>query len=210
MENKHLQEISEIRRMMEQSSRFLSLSGMSGIFVGLIALAGSVTAFFYLDYHQRYFNAVKFYQNIGAEDYRNTILFLIADGFIMITAALFAAWFFTSRKARKMGLPLWDNTAKRLLKSLFIPLVAGGIFVLILLYHQLVYLVAPVTLIFYGLALLNASKYTYNDLQMLSYAQICLGLIASFFLGYGLVFWAVGFGIFHILYGIMMYYKYEK
>ncbi len=210
MENKHLQEISEIRRMMEQSSRFLSLSGMSGIFVGLIALAGATAAFFYLDYHQRYFNAMQFYQELGSGNYKLTALFLLADGIVMIAAALFAAWYFTSRKAKKMKLPLWDNTAKRLLKSLFIPLAVGGVFVLILLYHQLIYLAAPVTLIFYGMALLNASKYTYNDLQVLAFAEIILGLIAAFFVGYGLVFWAVGFGIFHILYGIMMYFKYER
>ncbi len=210
MENKHLQEISDIRRMMEQSSRFLSLSGMSGIFVGIVALAGAIAAFFYLDYDQRYFNAMEFYHNLGLGQYRNIVGFLVVDGMLMITGALFAAYFFTSRKARKMNLPLWDNTAKRLLKSLAIPLISGGILVLILLYHQLIYLVAPVTLIFYGLALLNASKYTYNDLQSLAIAELALGLMAAFFIGYGLVFWAIGFGVVHIIYGIVMYYKYEK
>ena len=114
------------------------------------------------------------------------------------------------RKAKRKGLPVWDSTAKRLLLNLLIPLATGGLFCLVLLYHRQVGMIAPATLIFYGLALLNASKYTLNDIRYLGILEIIIGLIASVYIGYGLLFWAVGFGVLHIVYGIVMYSKYEK
>jgi len=71
-------------------------------------------------------------------------------------------------------------------------------------------LIAPVMLVFYGLALINASKYTLNDIRYLGYAETVIGLIACFFVDYGLLAWTIGFGALHIIYGLMMFYKYEK
>jgi hypothetical protein len=58
--------------------------------------------------------------------------------------------------------------------------------------------------------LINASKYTFNDIRYLGFCEIILGLGAAVYVGYGLYFWALGFGILHIIYGAMMYYKYER
>lgn len=138
------------------------------------------------------------------------LLFLLLDSIIVLILAVASATFFTIRNARKKGIPIWDKTAKRLLINILIPLVAGGLFCLILLYHGQIYLIAPATLLFYGLALLNAGKYTLNDVRYLGICEIILGLIASVFIGYGLIFWAFGFGVLHIIYGTVMYYKYEK
>jgi uncharacterized membrane protein YidH (DUF202 family) len=210
MENKHIAEIHEIRKMMESSSRFLSLSGLSGVFAGIIALLGATAAFFYLDYDKRYFDAYEFFTQSKSMKYREIALFLIIDGALMIVGALASAIYFTSRKAKRKGLPLWDTIAKRMIINLAIPLITGGLFALLLIYHQIIYLIAPSTLIFYGLALLNGSKYTYDDLRLLAISEIILGLIATFFIGYGLIFWALGFGVLHIIYGVVMYYKYER
>ena len=65
-------------------------------------------------------------------------------------------------------------------------------------------------LIFYGLALINSSKYTFFEIRYLGIAEIVLGLIASVFVSSGLILWAAGFGLLHIIYGIIMYYKYER
>jgi hypothetical protein len=134
----------------------------------------------------------------------------MADAVIVLALALFFGIYFTTRKARKNGLKVWDHTAQRMVINLFIPLIAGGIFCLTLLYHHLIFLLAPATLIFYGLALINASKYTFNEIRVLGISEIILGLMAAFFIGYGLLFWAVGFGVLHIFYGLMMYYRYES
>ena len=124
--------------------------------------------------------------------------------------SLVTGYIFTLRKAKKQNLNVWDNTTKRMVVSLSIPLVAGGIFCLILIKHQVVGLIAPSTLIFYGLALLNASKYTFNDVKYLGVLEIILGLVSAYYIGRGLLFWAVGFGILHIIYGTVMYFKYDQ
>lgn len=213
-QNEHLKDLREIRSIMERSSRFISLSGLSGVFAGLTALAGTLAIFIYKQdfFLGRYYNGGVFLNQdlISGHELRNFILFLIVDGAITIILAAFFAVLFTIINARKKGLPLWDNTTKRMLVNLLLPLVAGGIFCLVLLYHHLVFLIAPVTLIFYGLALINTSKYTLSELFYLGLCEVVLGLFAAIFVGYGLIFWAVGFGILHIVYGISMYYKYER
>ena len=209
-QKQHLESLSEIRSLMERSSRFISLSGLSGIIAGIIALFGAAAAYWYFDYNIYY---PKYYSNIfdNAGNIKTEFLaFLFTDAFIVLSLALAFGIFFTTRQAKKKGQQIWDNIAKRLLLNLLIPLATGGVFCLILLYHGEVYLVAPATLIFYGLALLNASKYTLNDIRYLGITEIVLGLISSVFAGYGLLFWAIGFGILHIIYGTVMYYKYEK
>lgn len=203
-QKEHLQAITDIRSMMERSSRCISLSGLSGVFAGIFALIGAYLA---------YLQMGSFY-----EDYRNisyldsvsmTIVFLEIAGGVLI-ASLLVGTLLTIRNSKRKGIPVWDNSAKRLLINLGIPLVAGGLFCLVLLYHGIIGLVAPATLIFYGLALLNASKYTFNDIRYLGILEIILGLAASLFIGYGLIFWAIGFGVLHIIYGAVMYFKYER
>ena len=91
-----------------------------------------------------------------------------------------------------------------------IPLTAGGIFIVILLMRGFYDIVAPASLLFYGLALINASKYTLSDVRYLGMCEVVLGLMAAFFAGYGLIFWAMGFGVLHVFYGVSMYIKYER
>jgi hypothetical protein len=207
--NQPLDDLREIRNLMERSTRFLSLSGLSGISAGFIALIGASVAFFLLDYDQRYFEPDNYF---SFRVIRNTgfIPALILDGVIVLIAALVTSFYFTYRRAKKNGLPVWDNTRKRMLIALSFPLVAGGIFCLVLIFHQLVYLIAATTLVFYGLALISASHFSLTELKYLGISEVVLGIIAAIFVGYGLIFWAAGFGLLHIIYGFRMYYKYER
>ena len=200
----HLQDLTEIRSMMERSSRFISLSGLSGIFAGVFALVGAYVAYQRIlqDNTGEYLNLLN-----------NTPLlrFIVVDGIVVLTFSLIFAFYFTARQARKKGLKLWDATSKRLLLNMAVPLIAGGFFCLILL-QQAPDLIDCATLVFYGLALVNASKYTFDDIRYLGYIEIVLGLACGLLNEWriGLLLWAIGFGIFHIVYGIVMYNKYEK
>ncbi|MBN1416619.1 MAG: hypothetical protein JW973_16065 [Bacteroidales bacterium] len=194
---------------MERSSRFLSLSGLSGIAAGLTALIGSGVAFFYLGHDDRYFDSNAYFQNKLYGDMQDGTGFLVTDALIVLFLALGSVIYFTTRKARRNNTKVWNNTSKRLLINVFIPLAAGGVFCIALLINGIFFLIAPATLVFYGLALVHASKYTLPDVRMLGFAEIITGLAASFLVGYGLLFWAFGFGVLHILYGVIMYYKYE-
>jgi hypothetical protein len=205
-----LETLAEIRALMERSSRFISLSGLSGVFAGIFALLGvaALALRFELPYTLEGYQsrAINVYGNPNPDFYR----FILVDALIILVASLAIVILLTTRRARRNNLPIWDKSARRVLWNMFIPLSAGGLFCLVLLMHGFVALVAPATLLFYGLALLNTSKYSLPDIRYLALSEISLGLVGSFFIGYGLFFWAIGFGLFHILYGARMYQKYER
>jgi len=203
-QKEHLQTLSEIRSMMERSSRFISLSGLSGVFAGVFALIGAGLAYMKIRSFEEN------YRVMDIRDVNETVVYLFVLAAIVLIASLSVGVFLTVRNSKKRGIRIWDSTAKRLLINLMIPLGTGGLFCLVLLYHGVIGLIGPATLIFYGLSLINASKYTLNDIRYLGICEIILGLISSFYLGYGLLFWATGFGFLHIVYGAAMYFKYEK
>lgn len=191
--------------MMNRSSRFISLSGLAGVFAGGYAIIGAIVGKGLLDGHN---SAIDSLSPASMDSKILTQLFLLALAVLLL--AIGTAVFLTTRKAKKTNEKSWDSTSKRLLINFFAPLTSGGIFCLILLQYNLIGLIAPSMLIFYGLALIHASKYTFGDLRSLGYSNLVLGLIATQFLSYGLYFWAVGFGFFHIAYGIWMYNKYDR
>jgi len=209
-QNEQLEALTEIRSMMERSSRFISLSGLSGVSAGIFALIGAAVAYYH--FHLGINNSA-LYDYVASSDENSRFdfyVFCFTLGGLVLIASLASGIFFTVRKAKRKGQGIWDSTAKRVLINLFIPLAAGGLFCLELLYYRLVGLVPPATLIFYGLALINASKYTLHDIRFLGICEVILGLISSLFLEYALLFWSLGFGVLHIIYGIVMYVKYEK
>lgn len=203
--------LKDIRNLMERSSRFISLSGLSGVAAGIWALAGAILVFRYLNltpfaHKYIYYQAALGTNKWGLDLY--SFLFLLAA--IVLLGATFSAWFFTNRKAKLNGIPVWDKSSRQLLQHLLIPLAAGGLFCFALLRNGAFGLVAPATLIFYGIALVSAGKFTFKDVSYLGYSEIILGIISAFIPGFGLEFWAIGFGILHIIYGTAMYYKYEQ
>ncbi|MBC8046696.1 MAG: hypothetical protein H7Y00_07875 [Fimbriimonadaceae bacterium] len=210
LENKaYIQDIKEIRSMMERSSKFISLSGISGIIAGIIALAGTAIAWWYLNY--------KLAPEVGTVSMTTNkvielklILFLVIDAIFVLLLAVGFGIFLGLRKSKQLNVPFWNKSAELTMWNLIIPLVAGGIFCLVLYKYNLYLLIAPATLIFYGLALLNASKYTLHEVRYLGICEIILGLICSIMYEYTVIFWAIGFGVLHIVYGAVMYYRYER
>jgi len=204
-----LETLTEIKQLMERSSRFISLSGLSGVFAGLYALAGAYAAYDYLGLEGvGYFSGRFLAENVSSRSEK--LGFLIADAVIILCLAVGTGIYLTTRKAKKDGNSIFDSTAKKLIINLSIPLAVGGIFCLALYFHGAFIFIAPSLLVFYGLALINASKYTRNDIRGFGIVEIALGLLSSFVVGYGLLFWAIGFGVLHIIYGAYMYFKYEK
>lgn len=209
-QQKQLEAIHDIRTLMERSSRNLSISGIAGIIVGILAIACIIIVYLFLGLS---FGKPGYYELVtssNGQDNSTNYQFVLAVFAIVLSASLLTGIFMVKRKAKKLGIPVWDATAQRLLINLAIPLVAGGLYCLVMLYHNHFALVAPATLIFYGLALINASKYTINDIRYLGVIEIVTGLLASLFIDYGLLFWAFGFGILQIIYGLIIYFKYEK
>ena len=204
-EQQYLEDLTEIRSMMERSSRFLTLTGWSGILAGTYALIGAYLGYrLFKEETEAGRNVVDAYPVV---DHRPEILFLAC---IIMLLAVGTALFLSYRRARNKGERIWTPSSRRLLVNLAIPLVAGGIFILILISRGTIALVAPACLLFYGMALVNASKFTFEEVRFLGILEILLGLLASWFTGNGLLFWAIGFGLLHIGYGIYMQLKYER
>ena len=202
----YLKDLGDIRDMMERSSRFISLSGASGVLVGLYALAAY--------YMVRFVLPRSFWDFDGTFKTDAQIEYVIQGyllvGITTLVLSVGTAIFLTVQNAKRNGQGIWDGTAKRLVAAMLVPLIIGGFACLTLLLNGSVGLIAPLTLIFYGLALINASKYSLPELYSLGVAEAVLGLIALWLIGFGLHFWAVGFGLLHIVYGVAMHLKYKQ
>lgn len=199
------QELADIKSMMERSSRFLSLSGLAGILAGVYALIAAGMAYGWI-----YYPGLPYGTNVSAIEADGILAKLLLTAAIVLLLAIGTAWQMSQSKSKKSAHKFWSPASKRFILALFVPVVVGGIFCLALLTRGYIGIVAPATLIFYGLGLLNASTFTLNDIKYLGYCQLVLGIISAFFPGYGLVLWALGFGVIHVIYGTMMYYKYDR
>lgn len=227
MEETELQnELASIRGIMERSSKFISLSGLSGILAGVYALIGAGIAYKliddYWDNASIYLNGVKTYITAFPSFNR----YIIADSVIwklfaiavtVLLASIITAVLLSNRQAKRKGQPLWGAVSRSLLFHMATPLIIGGLLIFIVLYknhHNLTTLydglIVPIMLIFYGLSLVSASNFTFTDVKYLGLFEIVVGLTAACFPHFGLLFWAFGFGILHIIYGGMMYFKYDK
>lgn len=198
-------DIESIRQLMERSVKFLSLSGLSGILAGVYALIGATIAYIIISNLQTPFEHRN--QSVMESD---IILKLLAIAMIVLLVSLITGYMLASAKAKKLGVKVWDATSKRLTINLAIPIVAGGLFILILLENGHYGVAAPACLVFYGLALINASQNLFDEVRYLGYLEIVLGLVSATMPGYGLLFWAIGFGVLHIIYGAVMFTKYDR
>ena len=198
----YLEDLNEIKNIMNRSSQFLSLSGLSGIFAGIYALVGAAIVKYVIvvnkiNYKDIFINLEVFYK-----------LTIIAS--LVLLFSIVTAYYFSLKKVNYNQKKLWNATSYRMFLNFSIPFFTGVVFILLLLKNQYYDLIMPMTLIFYGMSCLQASKYTFRDIRFLGISEIILGLIAVEFSGFGLVFWSLGFGVLHIIYGSIMYFKYEK
>jgi len=198
--------LHDIKNIMERSSRFISLSGWSGVAAGLCALGGAWYTTTKIECWKR--GDCEFERLMSADgvDYQSTLLRI---ALVTFSAAVVSAFVFTYLRSRKTGVPLWDHTTRRLTINVAVPMIVGGLFIYRMMHMGFYQLVAPACLLFYGLALVNASKYTLGEIRYLGYGQLLLGIWNLWSLGYGLYFWAAGFGVLHIIYGLLMWWKYE-
>ena len=198
MSSNNLQnELTAIRSLMERSTKFLSLSGLSGVLAGIYALIGGGMAYSML--------------NTGAEEVTTetvqNITYLAA---VVLIASIATGVVLTYRQANKNGESFWNPVSKRMITSMLVPLLTGGILILIMLMQGYFQMIAASCLIFYGLSLFAAGEFSFSAVKWLGLLEIILGLIAAFMPAYGLIIWMIGFGGLHIIYGSWMHINYNK
>lgn len=204
-EKDYIQDIAEIRSMMERSSKFLSLSGWAGIMAGIYALSGALAAYKLYD-----FNPTAIGSNSNTDESYPALFNIVLIAMSILLLALCTAIYVSYREANKRDEKLWNATSKRLLTNMAAPLIVGGLLILMLISKGMIGFIAPFSLIFYGLALFSGGNFTYGEVRIMGLVQLVLGLISAYWIEYGLLLWALGFGVVHIIYGIYMHYRYEK
>jgi predicted lysophospholipase L1 biosynthesis ABC-type transport system permease subunit len=202
-------ELASIRSLMERSSKFISLSGLSGILAGVYALIGAAAAYYLLTDDTK---RVRPYGGYYSFDhlFNSVVGELLIIAVLVFVASVASGIILTSRKAKRKGQAIWGSTSKALLFNMGTPLVAGALLLFIFILRGYYGIVGPSSLIFYGLALVGAGNFTFTMVKYLGLCEIAIGLIAACLPGYGLLFWAIGFGVLHIVYGSMMYLKYDR
>lgn len=199
-----INQIGQIRSLMEKSSKFMSISGLSGVLIGSYALIGAAVAYIMLYGFNSQFGYRDHYVN------RESIHALLFIAFAVLIVSIGTGYYMAKQKAKKAGQSIWNPTSKALFQAMAIPLLTGGVLALILLYQQNISMIASILLIFYGLSLSAASSFSFRELRWLGVLDIVLGLLALCFPGYGIYFWAAGFGVLHIIYGLIVHQRYEK
>lgn len=198
-------DLASIRSMMERSVKFISLSGLSGVLAGLYALAGAAMAYGLL-YYPGIPSGIPVYQFADEKVVMNLVLIAVSVLFLSLSTG----FFLSQRKAKKLGVTIWNPASRQLMLDLLTSLVTGGIFILILLSKGFYIMIAPACLLFYGLALVQASRNTFSEILYLGFTEILLGLLCAAFPGNSLVFWGLGFGVMHVMYGAIMYFRHER
>jgi len=199
------EELASIKSMMERLTRFLSLSGFSGMLAGMYALAASVTAWYWI-----YFPSSSWGTGSDTLSFRELVNRLLLLGLATLIAAVGTAYFLSKKKGSAVTHPFWSPASKRFLQSLFLPVALGGFFCFALLHESAFELIPAAMLLFYGIGLVQSAQFTLGEIKNLGFTQLLLGLIAAFFPDFGLLCWALGFGVFHLVYGSLMYYRHER
>jgi hypothetical protein len=191
--------------MMERSTRFLSLSGLSGILAGIYSLAAAGLAWYWI-----YFPSSSW--GVGAESlsFRNLLNRLLLLGLVTLIAAVSSSYFLSKKRGTAATQPFWSPASKRFLVALFLPVALGGFFCFALLHERAFELIPAAMLLFYGIGLVQSAQFTLGEIKNLGLTQLVLGLVAAFFPDFGLLCWAFGFGVFHLIYGALMYYRHER
>ncbi|NDC40730.1 MAG: hypothetical protein EBZ77_04135 [Chitinophagia bacterium] len=203
-----LEALKEIKSIMDRSARFVSLAGMSGVWAGTVALVSASVAYVWLQKPE--------FQHIGKamegtmEFFDPFTIKLMLLGIATFVFAFAGALYFTWKKAKSARGTLWNNASRQMVLHGFYPLFAGGMFSIMFIYYGCGLFVVPACLIFYGLALISASRHTYSDIRYIGMLDVVLGCTSLFFPGFGLYFWALGFGVLHIVYGLIMWNRYDK
>ncbi|MBA4304972.1 MAG: hypothetical protein C0424_12155 [Sphingobacteriaceae bacterium] len=202
----YLSDLQAIRSMMQRSSKFLSLSGWSGVMAGIYGLLAAYIAVFRLDFDPIVLQAIGFTDWEAFAELRGM---MVLAALLLVLSIGTAAWM-ARRKANKQGEVVWTAASRRLLADLAVPLLTGGMLLLAFTWLGAFSLLLPISLLFYGITLYQAGPVTYTALRILGLLNLALGFLALLLPEHAMLFWAAGFGLLHIVYGLFIHFRYEK
>jgi hypothetical protein len=188
-----------------RQTRYLAFSAWSFLSIGLLFLLVIASAWVYLGYEiEGQTDPEQLFGRFEAIPSHYYALAAVACLLALGLGLGLVTWF-NNRKAERLGLARWNAAATKMVQEAAVPLLGGGLLLAVLVFrYGLFGLVAPLSLLFYGLALTRASWFSLRELRSLGYVQIGLGLVSCLFPRETLLFWGLGLGLAHVLFGLWM------
>ena len=181
---------------MQQNSSYFSLSGLSGILVGIYGL---LTVYMVHMLTSTYGDGFDGSSQLPIALLEIGILVLAV---VMILVALITLRIRAKRSAKKHNEKLWSPFSKKLRFHTLILLLLFIVILAVVANKGYYSIITPLMLLLYGIFLLNLSRLV-GRLRYLAFAELILATIAYFIYDKELLFLGLGFGIFHIIYGIV-------
>lgn len=200
--NEAINTLNEIKDLMKKSSRFQTISGLSIIIIGIYASIVSLGAWLLLGDHEPYSWLPSWSLDLSINTPTRTwVAILCALALVVVSFGTVCIMSYAKTKRQNHQFS-FDQTVRRPLLHFFVPAVTGGLLCLAMLLQGHYGLTSSFMLVFYGLALINCSHYTTSSIALLGYGELLLGIIDCFLISHGILFWFLGFGLWHIVFGI--------
>jgi hypothetical protein len=182
-----------IRQTMERSTKYSTLSGLSGVLIGLAAIAGVLAT-----------NWLTGDAPPGASVYRHpsALALVWVSVLVMAVAIDFAC---NKRRAARVGKHVVSPLGAHIVLAALPAFLAGGVLTLFFYQHALLYYVWGVWMLSYGLAISAVGLFSVKPVLALGAAFVLAGAVTLLLpLPYHLYMMALTFGGFHIGYGVVM------
>jgi len=186
---------------MQQTSTYFSLRGWTGILLGIYGLLIVYLVHMLTNTYGDGFD--------GSSQLPIALLEIAIMVFAVVTVliSLITLWIRAKRRAKRHNEKLWSSLSKKLRFHTLIPLLLFVIILIIIANKGYYSSITPLLLLLYGIFLLNLSRFSSGRLKYLAIADIFLAIIAYFVFDKEMLFLGLGFGIFHIIYGLMTFNK---
>ena len=186
LHNRAMDNLQFIRETMERSAVFTSVPGYGGALMGATAIGAAIIA-----------------QN--QPTVRNWLIVWLVEAVLAVSIGFFALW----QKAKNSGESLVSVPAKKFALA-FAPQIVAGVILTALFYYRGFFEFLPcVWLTLYGTAVVTGGAYSVKIVPAVGWVFVALGAVAVFApADWGNLLMALGFGVLHIVFGLIVARRY--
>lgn len=175
-----------IRETMERAGSFTAVPGRAGIGMGITALAAAVVA-------------------MRAPSSGAWLAVWLLEGLIAIGIGAAGMW----HKARKAGFSLLSGPGRKFASSFLPPLLVGALLTLVLYRAGNLQPIGGIWLLLYGTGIVAGGAFSVRVVPVMGFCFLLLGTVAEF----APAVWvnsllAAGFGVLHIVFGVIIARRY--
>jgi len=178
--------LSFIRQTMERATAFTAVPGWGGVAMGVLALAAALVA-----------------------DTRPSAAEWAATWLVTSALALTLGGWTMAAKARRAGTTVFSYSGRRFVLSYLPPLAVGALLSGVLVRAGLYEALPGTWLLLYGTGVVTGGAFSVRVVPLMGLCFMGLGVVALFGpAGWGNVLMAAGFGVLHIVFGLIIARRY--